>query len=72
MSVIKFTPKKQPGTADAVLEAAVGDFSELIVLGYDTDGNIDARVTNGMIDGGEILWVVEEFKRRLMAGEYSE
>ena len=72
MSVVKFYPKNAAASADAVLEQAAGEFSEVLIIGWDKEGMLDARATLGLSDGGEILWLIEAFKRGLMAGEYSE
>ncbi len=72
MSVVKFYPKDAAKDADAVLEQAVGGFSEVLVIGWDKDGEMDARATLGLKDGGDILWLIECFKAKLMNGDYVE
>jgi len=72
VSVVKFYPKGAAASADAVLEQAAGYFSEVLIIGWDKEGMLDARATLGLSDCGEILWLIEAFKRGLMAGEYSE
>ena len=70
--VIKFYPKDAAQDPDNVLEQAVGDFSDVLIIGWDKDGNLDARATLGLTDGGDVLWLVEAFKHRLMSGHFSE
>ena len=70
MSVVKFYPKDAAKDADAVLEQAVGEFSEVVIIGWDKDGFLDARATLGLKDGGDILWLIESFKAKLMNGDY--
>lgn len=71
MSVVKFYPKDAAKDPDAVLEQAIGGFSEVLVIGWDRDGILDARATLGLKDGGDLLWLVESFKHKLMNGDYS-
>ena len=70
MSVVKFYPKDAAKDADAVLEQSLGGFSEVLVIGWDKEGFLDARATLGLKDGGDILWLIESFKTKLMAGDY--
>ena len=71
MSVVKFYPKDAAKDADAVLEQAVGGFSEVLVIGWDKDGILDARATLALKDGGDLLWLIESFKAKLMNGDYT-
>lgn len=71
MSVVKFYPKDAAKDPDAVLEQAIGGFSEVLVIGWDKEGILDARATLGLKDGGDLLWLVESFKHKLMNGDYS-
>lgn len=68
--IIKFYPKDAAKSADNVLELAVGNFSELLIIGWDKNGNFDARTTLGLKDGADLLWLVEVFKTKLMNGDY--
>lgn len=68
--VVKFYPKDAAKNADNVLEQAVGRYDQVLVIGWDTDGNFDARATLGLKDGAECLWLVEVFKHKLMSGEF--
>lgn len=72
MSVVKLYPKNAAASADAVLEQAAGDFSEVLIIGWDKEGTLDALATLGLNDGGDMLWLIEAFKHKLMAGDYSE
>ena len=69
-NVTKFYPKDAAKDADAVLEQACGQYSEVLVIGWDKNGDFDARATLGLKDGAEILWLVEVFKSKLMAGDF--
>lgn len=68
--VVKFYPKDAAKRADAVLEQSIGGYSEVLVIGWDTDGNFDARATLGLKDGGDLLWLVEVFKTKLLNGDF--
>ena len=72
MSVVKFYPKDAAKDADAVLEQAQGNFSEVLIIGWDNDGMLDAPATLGLKDGGDLLWLIELFKAKLIAGDYIE
>lgn len=71
MNVVKFYPKDAAKDADAVLEQAIGGFSEVLVIGWDKDGFLAARATLGLKDGGDILGLIEHSKAKLMNGDYS-
>ena len=50
---------------DRVLEAAKGHCSEgVIVIGWDDDGSL--YFASSMADGGEVLWLLEMCKKRLL------
>jgi len=70
--VVKFYAKDAAKEADNVLEQAIGVYGEVLILGYDKDGEFDFRATLGLKDGGDVLWLVESFKARLMAGDFGE
>ena len=58
---------------DDVLKDAIGSFpGGVFVAGYDADGQI--QFASSMHDGGDILWLMEVAKARLMkiAGELGE
>ena len=69
--VVKFYPKDAAIEPDNVLEQALGGFSEVLILGWDKEGNLDARATLGLKDGGDVLWLMEAFKHKLMSGDYT-
>ncbi len=67
--VVKFYPKDAAKSADAVLEQAIGHYDQVIVIGWDKNGEFDARATTGLKDV-ECLWLVEVFKHKLMGGAF--
>lgn len=68
--IIKFYPSNVMEKADNVLNLSVGQYSEVIVLGWDKDGNFNAAATTGLKDGADVLWFIELFKHKLMNGDY--
>lgn len=68
--IVKFYPKDAGKDADAVLEQAVGQYSEVLILGWDKDGDLDVRATLGLKDGADLLWLIETFKLKLLKGDY--
>ena len=70
--VVKFYPKDAAKEADNVLEQAMGQYDQVLILGYlkDETGTMDARATLGLKDGGDMLWLLEKFKFNLLAGLY--
>lgn len=68
--VVKFYPKDAAKNADNVLEQAIGRYSDVLIIGWDKDGNFDARATLGLKDGGSCLWLIESFKLKLMTGQF--
>ena len=69
-NTVKFYPKDAAKDADNVLEQAMGSFKEVLLLGYDHEGNLDARATLGLKDGGDMLWLLESLKFNLLSGVY--
>ncbi|MES0444992.1 MAG: hypothetical protein ABUJ92_00465 [Desulfobacterales bacterium] len=64
-----------PGTtaedADSILKNASGKYRNVLILGYDKDGEFDA-VSDGQLTECQALWLLEKFKTRLMHGYYSD
>ena len=57
-------------SANQVLEGAKGKMSGVVLMGYDNDGELYFSST--MADGGEVLWLMENFKKRLLEAEVPE
>lgn len=70
--VVKFYPADAAKSADNVLEQSIGNFSEVLVIGWDKNGGFDAHATLGLKDGADCLWLVEIFKTKLLNGDFSE
>ena len=69
-NVVKFYPADAYKDPDAVLEQAIGEYSDVLIIGWNKDGIIDLRATKGIEDGGDMLWLIEKFKFNLLAGAY--
>ena len=54
-----------------VLEAAKGEYESVILIGWDLDGEMDARASLNLTSG-QILWLVESFKLQLLSGQYDD
>jgi len=65
--VIKLNAALDP---DVVLEVAKGDFKDVFIIGYDKDGYLDIRSSLGF-DAKGILFAIEQFKLKLLNGDYS-
>lgn len=51
-------------SSDRVLEANVGEFSGVVLIGWTPDGEF--RFASNLADGGEVLWLLEKAKQALM------
>lgn len=69
-NVVKMYPANAAESADNVLEQSIGEFDQVLIIGWDKDGFLDARATIGLSDGGDMLWLIEAFKTKLMNGDY--
>jgi hypothetical protein len=69
--IVKFYKKNAAESADSVLEQAIGIYDEVVILGWDKNGNIDARA-NLKMKSRDVLWLIEVFKTKLLRGDYSD
>lgn len=60
-NVIKFYPKSAADNPDNILEQAIGDYSEVVIVGYNKKGQLDTRASNG-VKMKDILWMIEQLK----------
>lgn len=70
--VVKLYTKDAAKNPDAVLEQALGSYQDVLVLGWDEHGNLDARASLGLSRPGDLLWLVEAFKANMLDGVYAE
>jgi len=70
VNIVNF-PTTASDNPDTVLGAAVGAYKSVVVIGYDMNGCLDARASTNLVSK-DVLWLVESFKMRLLAGDYSD
>jgi len=71
MTVIKLADLTPALSPDTVLTEAMGVYGEVVVVGYDKDGNLDARASLNL-NSAQILWLLEAFKMQLLQGQYAD
>lgn len=71
MKVVDIKQNRKSDNPDVVLDRAIGQFSEVFILGYDENGILDARSSTNW-DTKSILFAIECFKAKLLNGDYSE
>lgn len=49
---------------DRLLEAALGQLDSVVIIGYDKDGN--EYFASSCADGGDVLWLLERSKLKLL------
>lgn len=69
--VVKFFPADAAKDPDAVLEQAIGNYQNVLVLGWDKDGELDCRGDLGLTKENA-LWLAIFFTHKLMAGDFTE
>jgi len=52
--------------ADQILEAAKGKMDGVILIGFDKDGEVYAA--SSYADGGDVMWLLEACKIKMMEG----
>ena len=56
------TTLKMP--VDPLLDAAKGQLADVLIVGWDADGEL--YIASSSADCGEILWLIEKSKQRLL------
>ena len=69
MNVIKLVEPDKERSADAVLTSAMGEYDSVVVLGWDHDGELVVHSTLN-INAAQILFLIEQFKLKLLQGDY--
>jgi hypothetical protein len=70
-NVTKLYPADAAKDPDNVLEQAIGVYDEVLIIGWDKDGELDARADLTMT-AREINWIMDVFKSKLLNGDYSD
>ena len=71
MSVVRLADIRPALAPDQVLTEAVGEFESVLVIGYDHEGELDARASLNLT-AAQILFLIERFKLNLLSGDYIE
>jgi hypothetical protein len=69
--VTKLYPKNAADNPDNVLELGVGQFVDVLLLGFDKNGDFDVRSSSGL-KHPDLVWLLEHFKFKLLNGDYDE
>lgn len=65
-NVVKMYPSTYSDNPDNVLHEAVGNYEDVLILGWDKEGKLDVRATKGLSSAQEIVWMIESFKHRVL------
>jgi hypothetical protein len=68
-NVVKFYSLRAALAPDVVLEHAAGVYDEVLVIGYNKDGELDVRASLNF-DMKSIFFALEAFKHQVLSGEY--
>lgn len=69
--IIKMYPPGSAERPDAVLEQSIGNYDQVLIIGYDSAGQMDVRSSTN-ISCRDILWLIETFKQKMINGDYFE
>jgi hypothetical protein len=70
-NTVKFYPKNAAENPDNVLEQAIGVYDDMIIIGWDKDGNLDCRSSLNLTHE-QVLWLITKFQHKLMNGDFSD
>ena len=68
--VVKFYPQDAAKEPDNVIEQAMGQYKSVLIIGWDNDDKFDARATLDLKEGGDVLWLMEIFKFKMLNGDF--
>lgn len=68
-NIVKLYPHNAALNPDVVLEQAAGVYDEVLVIGYDKNGQLDARASLNF-DMKSIFFALEAFRHQVLSGEY--
>jgi len=66
-NVVNIIPAIDP---DEVLKKAIGNYSEIVILGYDKDGAFDFRA-GGKANMAEVIFMLQTAIHKTMNGDYA-
>ena len=56
---------------DHVLDCAKGEYQSVVVIGFDHEGELDARASTNLTCA-QINWIIDTFKLQLLDGYYHD
>ena len=68
----KVTPTKVEKLPDDVLKDSMGLYEEVLVIGWDKKEREIRVLSSDSLTHSKVLWLIEEFKVKLLNGDYSE
>lgn len=68
-NVVKFYPHNAALNPDVVLEQSAGVYEEVLVIGYNKNGELDVRASLNF-DMMSIFFALEAFKHQVLSGEF--
>jgi len=69
-NVTKLYPLNASDNPDNVLEQAIGEYNDVMVIGWDKNDELDVRCSTALIPKKELIWLMDLFKHKLMNGDY--
>ncbi|RLC00789.1 MAG: hypothetical protein DRH90_17650 [Deltaproteobacteria bacterium] len=69
-NVTQFISRNAASDPDFVLDKCKGAYQDVLIIGWDKEGRLDVRSNMGMTPR-DALWMVEQFKQKLVRGDYS-
>lgn len=67
--IIKFPG---PMTPDEILTAAEGEYEDLLLIGWNKNGDMQVYTSNELYNNQNVLWLVMVFINRLINGEFDD
>ncbi|MEE8288960.1 MAG: hypothetical protein V3R25_06060 [Nitrosomonadaceae bacterium] len=67
---VEFKTGEKSIDANTVLEKAKGNYTSVLVIGWDDEGYLDVRSTNNL-DQKDCLYLVQMFTHKLLSGDYA-
>lgn len=68
--VVDLADRRGELSADVMFERAAGGFESALILGWGHDGEMRIMSTSNLVDGGDLLWLLEKFKHMLLSGDF--
>jgi len=66
--VTMIRPAEDP---DAVLEQAIGNYDNVLIIGWDKGGMLDVRADLDLTNE-RCLWLIKAFENKLINGDYED